>query len=65
MKNLDAKMVFGFAVLLVIAVLAGVIALGKVHSESSFGLQILLGCLTTLAGAFANWAFSGVEDKIK
>lgn len=56
-------MVFGFGVLLIVAALAAIIALGKVHQESSYGLGILVGTLSTLAGAFSNWAFSGGEDK--
>lgn len=62
MKNLDARMVFGFGVLLVMATLAGAIALGKVHQESSFGLQYLLGGLNTLAGVWATWAFNNKEN---
>lgn len=51
------KAIFGFALLLVIASLAGIIALGKVEAQTSFGLDIILGCLTTLSGGFAAWAF--------
>lgn len=52
------KMVFGFLLLVVIAVLAGAIALGEVKQDSSFGLQELLGGLLVLAGGFAQWAFT-------
>lgn len=62
MKHIEARMIFGFLVLLVIAALAGVIALGKVHQDSSFGLQFLLGALTSMAGGFTNWAFSNKGD---
>jgi hypothetical protein len=58
------KAAFGFALLVVIATLAAIIALGKVEEKSSFGLQIILGCLTTLSGGFAAWAF-GRSDKEK
>jgi hypothetical protein len=58
MKNLDARMLFGFGVLLVMATLALFIALGKVHQESSYGLDIVLGALAAQAGAFGQWAFS-------
>jgi hypothetical protein len=51
------KALFGFALLFTIGSLAGVIALGKVMEESSYGLQIILGCITTLSGGFAAWAF--------
>mgnify|MGYP001597114646 CR=1 FL=1 len=61
MKHLDARLLFGFGILLVITVLALIIALGKVHQESSYGLEIVLGGLTTLAGAFSQWAFSRID----
>jgi hypothetical protein len=57
------KIIFGFGLLLIIAGLAGVIALGKVEKDSSYGLEIVLGCLTTLTGGFAVWAFSKKEEK--
>lgn len=52
------KMLFGFLLLAMLAVLAGLIALGKVHQESSFGLEGIIGGLTALAGGFVNWAFT-------
>lgn len=51
------KVVFGFAILIVLAVLAAIIALGKVQEASSYGLNIILGGLLTLAGGYASWAF--------
>ena len=51
------KMAFGFLLLLCITVLAGMIAIGHVHQESSYGLPEILGGLLALAGGFANWAF--------
>lgn len=57
------KAVFGFCLLFVIGVLSAAIALGKVMQESSYGLQILLGCITTLSGAFAGWAFGRTDSK--
>lgn len=56
-------MVFGFLILVIIATLAAIIALGKVHQESSFGLQYLLGGLIAMAGGFTNWAFSNKDEK--
>ena len=53
------KALFGFLLLLIIGALAAVVALGKVYADSSHGLQIILGCFTTLSGAFATWAFGG------
>jgi hypothetical protein len=52
------KPIFGFLLLLIIASLAAIIALGKVDKETSYGLEMILGCFTTLTGAFAVWAFS-------
>jgi hypothetical protein len=55
------KMIFGFTLLLVIGGLAVAIALGKVEEQSSFGLNIILGCFTTMAGGFTAWAFGRNE----
>jgi hypothetical protein len=57
------KMLFGFCLLVVIGSLAAIIALGKVMEESSYGLQIILGCVTTLAGGFAAWAFGKSDER--
>lgn len=51
------KVIFGFTVLLILAVLAIIIALAKVKEKNSFGLGIILGGLLTLATGFAGWAF--------
>jgi len=48
---------FGFGLMLIIGGLAAIIALGKVEMQTSYGLNIILGCFTTLSGAFAAWAF--------
>ncbi len=63
MKDLDPRMLLGFLILLVVAILAMTIALGKVDQSSSFGLDIVLGSLATLVGGFAQWAFSAKNDK--
>ncbi len=55
------KAMFGFALLITIGSLAAIIAMGKVMEESSYGLQIILGCITTLSGGFAAWAFGRKE----
>ena len=52
------KMMFGFALLTVLAALAAIIALGKVEMSTSYGLNIVLGALCTLSGGFAQWAFN-------
>lgn len=67
LKSLDARTLFGwlygFGLLASIDVLAAAIAMGKVHQESSFGLPTLLGCLITLTGQWAQWAFSQMPKK--
>lgn len=57
------KMIFGFILLLSLVALLGVIALFKVHEDSSYGLLPLIATLSTLAGAFANWAFGHAPTK--
>jgi hypothetical protein len=58
MKDLDPRIMFGFCLLLAVAILAGIIALGHVEQTTSHGLDIVLGSLATLAGGFSNWAFT-------
>ena len=52
------RMIFGFILLGIMAALAAAIALGHVEEKTSYGLMPLLTTLSTLAGAFAQWAFS-------
>ncbi len=52
------KMGFGFLLLLLLVGLAMVIALGHVEEKTSYGLQFILGGLSTLSGGYAQWAFS-------
>ena len=56
------KILLGYLIFLNLSVLAAVIALGKVHQESSFGLQGIIGGLSFFAGGFSTWAFSGGKD---
>lgn len=56
-------MIFGFFLLGTLLVLSLAIGLGKVHQDTSFGLQIILGCLSTLSGSFATWAFGQINKK--
>jgi hypothetical protein len=51
------KMLFGFLLLAVLGALGAAIGLGKVHQETSYGLEFILGTLTTMGGAFSNWAY--------
>ena len=52
------KLIFGFAMLIILGVLAMAIALGHVTKDESQGLEIVLGCFATLSGGFANWCFT-------
>jgi hypothetical protein len=54
----EPRIVFGFCLLIAIAILAGIIAIAKVEQATSHGLDIVLGSLATLAGGFSNWAFT-------
>ncbi len=65
MTKLEPRMLFGFGLLLVIATLAGIIAVCHVHEDASYGLDIVLGSLATLAGMFGQWAFSSKEREEK
>lgn len=56
------RMIFGFGLLAIIAGLAVAIALGHVEERTSYGLMPLLTALATLAGGFAQWAFSRKDD---
>lgn len=59
--NDQLKMIFGFILLLSLIVLIVIIALGKVEEQSSHGLMPLITTLSTLGGAFGNWAFGSKE----
>jgi hypothetical protein len=56
------KMIFGFLALVVLATLAAIIALGRVHQDTSYGLDYILGGLTMMTGGFANWAFGSTKE---
>lgn len=59
----EPRMMFGFCLLAILALLAGVIALGHVEEKTSFGLQYILGAISALAGGFCQWAFSKTPDE--
>lgn len=65
MQRDTPRMIFGFSLLLILAGLAVAIALGRVEEKTSYGLMPLLTALATLAGSFAQWAFSGKDDPPK
>jgi len=54
------EMLFGFLLMILVAAIAVVIALGKVEQTTSYGLQDILGGLLVLTGSFAHWAFQVV-----
>ena len=58
MKNLELRMIFGFCLLGIYAILALAIAFGKIEETTSFGLQPILNALSGLSGAWAVWAFA-------
>lgn len=64
MNQINPRMLFGFGVLFFTAVLALIIALGEVRQETSYGLNVVLGSLSTMSGMFAQWAF-GQNSKDK
>lgn len=55
------KLGFGFVLLLIMGALSLAIALGHVEMSTSYGLNIILGGMLTLGGAFAGWAFKEVK----
>lgn len=58
------KIIFGFALVFLLTILAAILGLGKVEQSTSFGLQDILGGLLVLSGSYGNWAFnSGRGDK--
>lgn len=56
------KVMFGFALVFLMATLIYIIAVEKVEEASSYGLLPIITILAGLAGAYANWAFGG-KDK--
>lgn len=61
LPTIDHKMLFGFAILTVLAILALIIALGHVTKDESAGLEVLLGGVISMASGFTYWAFT--KDK--
>ncbi len=56
------KMLYGFLLLLLLAVLAVILALGHVEERTSFGL--IITALATLSGGFAQWAFGNTASAV-
>jgi hypothetical protein len=61
MSDFRLKMIFGFSNLAILAVLATLIALGKVEGQTSHGLDVVLGGLVGSFGGFTQWAFSQMK----
>ncbi len=58
------KMIFGFLLLILLAVLAAVIGLGHVEQATSYGLEGIVGGLLVLSGGFAHWAFGERQGEV-
>lgn len=56
------KILFGFVLLMALIGLIVIIALGSVEEKTSHGLMPLITTLSTIGGAFANWAFGKGKD---
>jgi membrane protein YqaA with SNARE-associated domain len=54
------RMIFGFTLLLALIGLIFVVAYFHVEKNTSAGLMPLIAMLSTLSGAFTNWAFGRV-----
>ncbi len=63
--NVEARMMFGFTILNFLAIIALILALGHVEQNTSYGLSDIIICLSTLAGGFAQWAFSKPKEPEK
>lgn len=61
----EPRLIFGLILMVLMVILAAIVALGRVHQDSSYGLDYILGSLSTLAGAFAQWAFRTKIDSKK
>jgi hypothetical protein len=61
----EPRMTFGLVLMIMLVLLACIVALGRVHQDSSYGLDYILGSLATLAGGFAQWAFRTKTDDKK
>jgi hypothetical protein len=60
------KLLTGSTLVILLVLLAGLVAVGKVEERFSFGLQFLLGMLSAVVIRFAEWAWpSRYRDKEK
>jgi len=51
------RMIFGMGLIVILAALALIIALGRVEQQTSYGLMPIIVALTAVSTTFANWAF--------
>lgn len=68
MTSLDKwKMSFGFLLLVILGTMGIMFGMAHVEANTSFGLMPVITTLSTLAGAFAGWAFRDKRypDEIK
>ncbi len=64
MKMADTlRMLFGFCLLIILAGLITMIAVGHVEEKTSHGLMPLITTISTLGGMFAQWAFGNRNHK--
>jgi hypothetical protein len=63
MKYVAPHWIFGYCLLAILGFLSYHIAMDKVQQDTSYGLNEILICLTSLASAFAGWAFGSREHK--
>jgi hypothetical protein len=55
--------IFGILITLIVGTLAAAIAFGKVDKDTSYGLEYLLGSLSSVLVSFGTWAFGRWLDK--
>lgn len=56
------KLLYGLCLLIILGGLAIAFGVGHVEEKTSYGLMPIVTALSTLAGAFAGWAF-GTNNK--
>ncbi len=57
-KTHEPAWTFGFLIIGVVFTLAVIIAVGKVEQNTSHGLDIILGSITTLVGGWSGFKFA-------
>jgi len=57
--------IFGILITLIVGSLALVVAMGRVDKDTSYGLEYLLGALSSVLVSFGTWAFGRMMQKMK